>query len=77
LKDGDLRASLGSEDDFILKPMRETFFHLADVPFILSQGAGDKPRRLLESFRDGKPNEFEGVMPVTPSVAGARRVCRK
>jgi hypothetical protein len=32
-------------------------------------GAGDKPRRLLESFGDGKPSVFESVTPFTPSVA--------
>ncbi len=75
LKDGKLRVSLGREDDFVLKPVSGTFFHLAEVPFgdevnlHFQPGAGDKPRRLLESFGDGKPSVFESVTPFTPSVA--------
>ena len=75
LKDGKPRVSLGREDDFVLKPVSGTFFHLAEVPFgdevnlHFQPGAGDKPRRLLESFGDGKPSVFESVTPFTPSVA--------
>jgi CubicO group peptidase (beta-lactamase class C family) len=75
LKDGKLRASLSSEEDYILRPMSETFFHLADAPFgdqvnlHFESGVGDKPRRLLESFGDEKPDVFEAVMPFVPSVA--------
>src|SRR6267378_38137 len=75
LKDGKLHVLLGREDDFVLKPVTENFFHLAEVPFgdevnlHFEPGAGDKPRRLLESFGDGKPNVFESVTPFTPSAA--------
>jgi len=75
LKDGKARVSLGREDDFVLKPVSGTLFHLAEVPFgdevnlHFEPGAGDKPRRLLESFGDGKPSVFESVTPFTPSVA--------
>jgi len=75
LKDGKLRASLGGEDDFILKPASETLFHLVEVSFgdqvnlHFEPSVGDKPRRLLESFGDGKPNTFEAVTPFTPSMA--------
>jgi hypothetical protein len=31
-------------------------------------GAGDKPRRLLESFGDKKPDVFEAVTPFKPSA---------
>jgi CubicO group peptidase (beta-lactamase class C family) len=74
-KGGKLRASFGSEDDYVLKPMSETFFHLADVSFgdqvnlHFETGVGDKPRRLLENFGDGKPDVFEAVTPFMPSVA--------
>jgi len=74
LKDGKLRV-LGREDDFVLKPVSENLFHLAEVPFgdevslHFEPGAGDKPRRLLESFGEGNPNVFEAVTPFTPSVA--------
>ena len=75
VKEGKLRASLRGEQDFLLKPVSETFFHLAEVPFgdqvnlHFEPGAGDKPRRLLESFGDAKPDVFEAVTPFTPSVA--------
>jgi len=75
MKDGKLRVSLGREDDYALKPVSETLFHLAEVPFgdqvneHFEPGAGDKPRRLLESFGDGKPDVFESVTPFTPSAA--------
>jgi CubicO group peptidase (beta-lactamase class C family) len=75
LKDGKLHVSLGREEDFILKPVGETLFHLAEVPFgdqvnlHFEPAAGNRPRRLLESFDDGKPNVFEAVTPFTPSVA--------
>jgi hypothetical protein len=75
LKDGKLHVSLGREEDFILKPVGETLFHLAEVPFgdqvnlHFEPAAGNRPRRLLESFDDGKPNVFEAVTPFTPSAA--------
>jgi len=75
LKDGKLRVSLGGEDDYALKPVSETLFHLAEVPFgdqvnvHFEPGARDKPRHLLESFGDGKPSVFESVTPFTPSAA--------
>ena len=55
--------------------MRETSFHLADVPFgdrvslNFEPGAGNKPGRLLQSFGDQKPDVYEAVTPFTPSVA--------
>ena len=75
MKDGKLRASLGGENDFALKPASENLFHLADVPFgdqvnlRFEPPAGDKPGRLLESFGDGKPDVYEVVTPSTPTVA--------
>jgi len=75
VKEGKLRASLRGELDFPLKPVSETVFHLADFPFgdqvnlHFEPGAGDKPRRLLLSFGDAKPDVFEAVTPFTPSVA--------
>jgi len=75
VKEGKLRASLRGDQDFLLKPVSETFFHLAEVPFgeqvnlHFEPGAGDKLRRLLESFGDAKPDVFETVTPFTPSVA--------
>jgi len=75
LKEGKLRVSLDIEDDHALKPVSETFFHIADTPwgdranFRFEPAAGDKPRRLLQSFGDGKPKTFEAVTPFTPSMA--------
>ena len=75
LKEGKLRASLGGEEDYLLKPVRETSFHLADVPFgdrvslNFEPGAGNKPGRLLQSFDDQKPDVYEAVTPFTPSGA--------
>jgi hypothetical protein len=70
LKDEKLRASLGIEDDFVLKPVSETFFHFAGIDQVnlhFEAAAGDKPRRLLFSFGEGKAEVFEGVAAFTPS----------
>ncbi len=70
-----MHALTGGDDDFVLKPMSETFFHLADVSFgdqvnLRFEAAADgKPRRLLESFGDDKPEVFEEVTPFRPSDA--------
>ncbi len=75
VKEGRLRASLRAEQDFLLRPVSESFFHLAEVPFgdqvnlHFEPGAGGKPRRLLESIGDAKPDVFEAVTPFMPSVA--------
>ncbi len=75
LKDGKLRVSFDLEDDFAVKLVSETFFHIADTPwgdeanFHFEPAAGDKPRRLLQSFGDGKPNVFESVTSATPTAA--------
>jgi hypothetical protein len=75
MKDGKLRASGGGEDDYVLKPVSETLFHLADLPFgdqvnlRFEPPAGDKPRRLFESFGEGKPSVYEVVTPYSPTVA--------
>lgn len=75
MKEGTLRASAGGEGDFALKPVSETTFHLAEVPFgdqvnlRFEPGAGGKARRLLTSFGDEKADVYEAVTPSTPSVA--------
>jgi CubicO group peptidase (beta-lactamase class C family) len=75
LKDGRLRVSFGIEDDYALKPISETFFHIADTPwgdqanFHFEPAAGDKPRRFLQSFGDGKPDLFESISSSTPTAA--------
>jgi hypothetical protein len=75
VKDGKLWVSLRGERDFPLKPVSETFFHLAEVSFgdqvnlHFEPGAGDKPGRLLESFGDAKADVLEAVTPFTTSVA--------
>ena len=74
LKDGKLRISLGVEDDYALKPVSETFFHIADTPwgdeanFRFEPTAGDKPRRLSQSFGDDKPDIFEFVPSSAPTA---------
>jgi CubicO group peptidase (beta-lactamase class C family) len=75
LKDGKLRISFDKEDDYALKPASETLFHVADTPwgdqanFRIEPSAGDKPRRLLQSFGDEKPDLFESVPSSTPTAA--------
>jgi len=75
LKDGKLRVSFDTENDHALKPVSETFFHIADTPwgdqanFHFEPAAGDKPRRLLQNFGDGKPDLFESVAPSAPTAA--------
>jgi len=62
LKDGKLHVSLGREDDFVLKPVSGTLFHLAEVPFgdqvnlHFEPGAGDKaPPYSGERLATGNP----------------------
>ncbi len=75
LKEGKLRVSFDIENDYALKPVSETFFHVADTPggdqanFQFEPAVGDKPRRLLQSFADGKPDVFESVTPSAPTPA--------
>jgi len=75
LKDGKLRISFDKEDDYALKPASETLFHVADTPwgdqanFRIEPSAGDKPRRLLQSFGDEKTDLFESVPSSTPTAA--------
>jgi CubicO group peptidase (beta-lactamase class C family) len=75
LKDGKMRVSFAIEDEYALKPVSETLFHIADTPwgdqasFHFEPAAGDKPRRLLQGFGDGKPDVFESVPPSTPTAA--------
>ena len=37
LKDGKLRASFDLGNDYALKPVSVTFFHIADVPWAIKQ----------------------------------------
>jgi hypothetical protein len=75
LKDGKLRVSFDSGNDYALKPVSETFFHIADVPWgdqanlHFEPAAENNPRRLLNSFGDGKPGVFDSVAPFLPSAA--------
>jgi len=74
LKDGKLRVSFDNDDDYALKPVSETLFHIADTPwgdqanFNFEPAARDKPHRLLQGFGDGKPDVFEFVPPSTSSA---------
>jgi CubicO group peptidase (beta-lactamase class C family) len=76
LKEGKLHVIFGGDADFTLKPVSTTYFHLAEVSFgdqvnlrfeLAGQG---KPRRLLETFGDGKPTVYESVESFIPSTAG-------
>jgi hypothetical protein len=75
LKDGKLRVSFDPGNDYALKPVSETLFHIADVPWgdqanlHFEPAAGDNPRRLLNSFGAGKPGVFDSVAPFLPSAA--------
>jgi CubicO group peptidase (beta-lactamase class C family) len=74
MKEGKLRVALGGDEDFILKPVSETHFHLADVSFgdqvnlTFEPAAQDKLRRLLERFGDEKPTVYESVETFAPST---------
>jgi CubicO group peptidase (beta-lactamase class C family) len=74
LKDAKLRVSFDLEDDYALKPVSETLFHIADTPwgdqanFHFEPAAGDKPHRLMQGFGDAKPDVFEVVPPSTPTA---------
>jgi hypothetical protein len=75
LKDSKLRVNLGPDDDYALKPVSETVFQIADTPwgdeanFRFEPSAGDKPRRFLQSFGEGKPDPFESVPSSAPTAA--------
>jgi CubicO group peptidase (beta-lactamase class C family) len=74
MKEEKLRGAFGV-DDFLLKPVSSTNFHLADVSFgdqvnlSFEPAAQDKPRRLLESFGDEKATVYESVEAFTPNAA--------
>jgi CubicO group peptidase (beta-lactamase class C family) len=74
LKEGKPHVTFGSDADFILKPAGGTHFHLAEVSFgdqvnLTFEPAGqDIPRRLLDTFADGKPTVFESVESFAPSA---------
>jgi CubicO group peptidase (beta-lactamase class C family) len=76
MKEGRLDVSFGGDNNFVLKPVGASDFHLADVSFgddvdvKFEPAAQDKPRRLLQSFDEGKPIVYESVEAFTPSVAG-------
>jgi hypothetical protein len=65
VKDGKLRISFDIEDDYALKPVSETFCHIADTLWgdeanvRFEPSAGVKPRRLLRSFGDKKSDLFD------------------
>jgi CubicO group peptidase (beta-lactamase class C family) len=73
MKGGKLLVSLGGDEDFVLKPLSETRFHLADVPFgdqvnlIFESAEQNKPRRLSESFGEDKPIVYDSVEAFDPS----------
>lgn len=75
VKDQKLRISFDLGNDFSLKSVSGTFFHIANVPwgdqvnirFQPSEGNG--VRRLLSSFGDEKPDIFECVTTFTPDRA--------
>jgi len=75
LKDSKLRISFGVDDDYALKPVSETFFHIADTPWgdevnlHFEPSAGTNPRRFLQSFGEGKPDLFESIPSSTPTAA--------
>lgn len=75
VKDGKLQTELGSDDPLVLKPFAESRFHIADKPWgdmveiHFAAASGDKPKRLEQSFGDGKPTEFDVAEAAAPSAA--------
>jgi len=61
--------------DSVLRSIGEGRFHVADVSygdqvtFAFEPGAQGKPRRLLESYQEEKPEVFESVQAFAPSAA--------
>jgi CubicO group peptidase (beta-lactamase class C family) len=74
MKEDKLHIAFGVNTDFVLKPASDSLFHLADVSFgdqvnlTFEPAAQDKPRRLLNSFGDGKPIVYESVEAFAPSA---------
>jgi hypothetical protein len=74
MKDSALHISSAGEADSILKPVTETSFHPADLPYgervtiTFEPAAQDKPRRPLEKFEDEKPDVYESVETFAPST---------
>lgn len=75
VKAGKLETEAGSDDPLVLKPFAESRFHIADKPWgdmvqiHFLAASGDKPKRLEQSFGDGKPTVFEAAEAATPSAA--------
>jgi|SRR5579859_199086 len=75
VKDGKLQAEAGSDDPLVLKPFAESRFHIADKPWgdmveiHFVAASGDKPKRLEQSFGDGKPTLFEAAEAATPGAS--------
>ena len=74
MKEDRLHIAFGVDADFVLKPASDSLFHLADVSFgdqvslTFEPAAQDKPRRLLNTFGDGKPIVYESVGAFAPSA---------
>src|SRR5580765_2413087 len=74
VKDQKLRVAFDLENDFGLKPVNETKFHIADVPWgdqvnlQFETVAGSSTRRLLSSFGEAKPDVFEAVTSFAPNA---------
>jgi CubicO group peptidase (beta-lactamase class C family) len=73
LKDGKLQINPGGEEVYALKPVGQTRFHIADVPWgddvdiIFVNATANKPRRLEQSFGGQKPTPYELAVAFTPS----------
>jgi CubicO group peptidase (beta-lactamase class C family) len=74
LKDGKLEINPGGEEVYALKPVGETRFHIADVPWgdeveiRFMKATSDKPRRVEQSFGDQKPSVYEVAAAFAPSA---------
>ncbi len=75
VKDGKLHIGLGGDEVHPLKPAGEARFHVADVPWgdlvdiHFFPATPEKPRRLEQTFGEGKPDIFEAATPYTPTAA--------
>jgi hypothetical protein len=73
-KDGALLLDFGGDEHHPLKPVAESHFRVADVPWTdhmdlhFVAAAKDKPARIEQSWDGGKPDVCEGVQAVNPTA---------
>lgn len=75
LKDDKLMVDFGGDEYHPLKPIKESHFHIGEVPwsehldvhFVAAEGG--RPARIEQSWDGGKPDVYEWVQAVDPTAA--------